>query len=687
MSQTSNVASAPTLQLPDVNAETYPFEKVQYLLDEVANFNIFALPSAARREKRSLTPDNPQDFFGLNGGYGLAIHNDLHRFEANVRIASVETGLRVNQIVGEPQGKLSGGWFFSPPDYKWNPDEMPPATIFDPWSEQSFVVYNNEFNFGDGNNFLVYGLGQTFPITVKGKPGTYVGAVGNVTRGFGKFAGLEGTFVLTGEITEQLEFVGQITCRLVDPLSRVRTDRELTSVNAVANPFSGSTFIVLRGEKKDKNVKTTFGPPPGGNLVSLLTPSQMRAIQCDFNNKGGGGIRTGMKVGQAVGTMDATVFFDLLAPPGTAALPVPFTTEELYKFTDNEGCVIGTISAGIVQGISFGLKFPKAPGQPGVRFAGFGAITGGTGQFAGVRGILTVNSLIGIAPHALSLIHVLHLVDEDARKNPVVNKANTGSTAKSKSAILSEDDPFYPLLRHKQDYKENYLRWREDFKKCKKELSRFIAALFNRHLSVGKFPGLKIDEKALEENFGQIKKKFDLETFNRYAGKAKGHFHTYEYGTNEELNVNTLYSYWQPETFQVNGRNAKKISGSFAGYFNPHNLPDLHNGEVDIILNSFSEDVGLTSWVEIYQKRRQQRTSFAYKLPNPHEILWFVKDISFDGIPADDNVFMASHEWKGKENGKTFYYMVAFFLEIDFRNCEVKTHGNQYWRALYEEEN
>ena len=415
MSQTSNMASAPTLQLPDVNAETYPFEKVQYLLDEVANFNIFALPSADYRGARTLTPDNPQDFFGLNGGYGLAIHNDLHRFDANIRIASGETGLRVNQIVGESQGKLSGGWFFSPPDYKWNPDEMPPATIFDPWSEQSFVVYNNEFNFGDGNNFLVYGIGRTFPITVNGKPGTYVGAVGNVTRGFGKFSGLEGTFVLTGEITQQLEFVGQITCRLVDPFSRVRTDRELTGLNAVSKPFSGSTFVVMRGEKKDKTVKTTFGPPPGGNLVSLITPSQMRSAQFDFTKSGGGGIRTEMRIGQVIGTMDATVFFDLLAPPGTAASPVPFTTEEVYKFTDADGHLVGTLNARIVKGISFGLKFPKARVNRACVLRALVRSRAGRGNFEGARGVLTVNSLIGIAPHTLSLIHVLQIADPDGK--------------------------------------------------------------------------------------------------------------------------------------------------------------------------------------------------------------------------------------------------------------------------------
>jgi len=129
----------------------------------------------------------------------------------------------------------------------------------------------------------------------------------------------------------------------------------------------------------------------------------------------GRGPRAEMIVDQAIGPMEATVFFDLQAPPGTADSPVPFTTQELYTFTDSRGNTVGTISAGVVKGISFGLKFPDAPQQPGVRFAGFGPIQGGTGPFAGVQGMLTVNSLIGISPHALSLMHVLHIVDPSGK--------------------------------------------------------------------------------------------------------------------------------------------------------------------------------------------------------------------------------------------------------------------------------
>jgi len=172
---------------------------------------------------------------------------------------------------------------------------------------------------------------------------------------------------------------------------------------------------VMRLMKESSEVKTTYGPPPGGGLVSLVTPSQIRAVQYGFVTRSFGGLRTEMQIGQVIGNLVADVHFNLLAPPGTAESPVPFTTQELYTFTSADGRVVGTIRAAIEDGEAFDLRFPAAPGQPGVRFAGTGRILGGSGFFEGAVGTLSVNSLIGIAPHALSLIHVLQLRDPHGR--------------------------------------------------------------------------------------------------------------------------------------------------------------------------------------------------------------------------------------------------------------------------------
>src|SRR5690242_12156140 len=87
--------------LPDVNAETYPFDFVQYLLEQTANFNFFAVPDLNEPETLSLTTDST-DWFGINGGYGCAIRSVLRRFDSFVRTPSGE--IAVSQAVGEAIG-------------------------------------------------------------------------------------------------------------------------------------------------------------------------------------------------------------------------------------------------------------------------------------------------------------------------------------------------------------------------------------------------------------------------------------------------------------------------------------------------------------------------------------------------------------------------------------------------------
>ncbi len=406
-------AQAPTL--PDVNAETYPYEVVQHLLDQTASLSFYTIPDPAHHGQATLTPQNPDDFFGINGGYGISLKGALHRFDSIVLPSSRRRLLEIEQSVGESVGGFEARCMFGPEDFPWRPGQEPPVMIFDPWRSQRFAMVDAYFNFGPEQGFSAYGVGRTFPQIVAGQHVVWIGVVGNLVDGRGKFRFRQATFVMTGTLTAELGVRGSITLRIVDPQDTFQSGREIQPLTPVRDPGPLSTFLVMRGSKKNRGVKTTFGPPPGPHLVSLVTPSQMRSVQLGITSRGPRAPVASLRVGQVVADMEADVAFNLLAPPGTADRTVPFTTQETYRFHNSEGETVGTVQAGVIEGISFDLKFSQAPGQPGVRFAGFGPITGGTGQFEGAQGMLTVNSVIGIAPHALSLLHVLHLADPDCR--------------------------------------------------------------------------------------------------------------------------------------------------------------------------------------------------------------------------------------------------------------------------------
>ena len=305
--------------LPDVNAEIHPYRFVQQLLDHAATFAWFAIPDREYAASATLTPEDPDDWFGLNGGYGIAFRSALHRFSSLVQPPSFDIGVTTAQAVGEAEGELCGKLLFGTPELEWAPGRNPPPAIFDLWEPRRFTM-EADFVLPHGQGFHGYGLGRTYPLVVHGCPRLLIAAVGNLVQGAGKLAGLEASFVLTGTLTH-LGILANVICRVVDPRGIFRTGRDLPPVRPAGDPDPGSTFIALRGVKRDRNVKTTYGAPPDAHRVSLITPSQMRAIDLRSASRRPGGPFTSLQVGPAVGSMEATVFFDLLRPPGTAADP------------------------------------------------------------------------------------------------------------------------------------------------------------------------------------------------------------------------------------------------------------------------------------------------------------------------------------------------------------------------------
>ena len=137
----------------------------------------------------------------------------------------------------------------SPDDFGWAPGAEPPPVLFDPSISQSFMMLDNTFTFGE-DGFLGYATGRTFPVKTNGRHQLLAGAVGNIMEGFGKFKGLEGTYLFNGIITPAFGLLGSITLRVLDWDGNLRADGEIASLTPVSNPDPETTYIVLHGQKK-----------------------------------------------------------------------------------------------------------------------------------------------------------------------------------------------------------------------------------------------------------------------------------------------------------------------------------------------------------------------------------------------------------------------------------------------------
>jgi hypothetical protein len=406
------VASAPSRPLPDINAETNPFDTVEHLLDQAAHFNLYSVPVPNDRGAAVTMEGNSAEVVGFR------IHEVLHRFDVSIEPPTGKCGLRAMNRTGEPVGRFDHRWMLIPDDFEALPDREPPPTPLNQFRSQRFVMLDGACSFGDGRDgFYGFGTGVTYPSLVSEPRCLLAAAVGNIMNGFGRFAGHEGTYTYSGALDPQKGFSGSFLCRVVDPDGSLSTEGSLPSCEAWTEAEPGITWIVLRGEKESRSEKTTYNFGPNGDVTGLNVSQQLKLVSLDCAATRYRGLRASTSVGPVVGRMTSRILFNLLNPgaPGTGIAPIPFRAQNRYTFIDRDGRAIGGFAANGGEGRTFNLKLVGAPGQAALRFGGFGAITEGTGLFEYVKGLMTDNSAVGVAPHALSTLYTFRLSDPKAR--------------------------------------------------------------------------------------------------------------------------------------------------------------------------------------------------------------------------------------------------------------------------------
>ena len=412
------MTAAASPSLPDINAETYPFEVVQYLLDQAAHLSFFSHSNQSGA------------ILAGNEIVGIRAVETLRRFEIAMQAPS-NAGLQVRNRIGERLARFEHRWMFVPDKFGALPGREPPPTRFDPSRSQRFVMLDSLCMFENGKDgFRGFGTGQTFPAAFGGNPEIQAGAVGNIVEGFGKFKGLEGTYVYCGTLSPDSGFTGSLLCRVVDPNGVLQSDIDLPSMDEQFPPEPGASYLTFRGQKKNRTQKTQYTFDTAGNVNGLQLDPQIRLFSFDCAIDGRGELRCTSSLGPVIGTMPAYIYFNVLDPgaPGTGNAPIAFHDYDEYIFSAPQGGNLGsygfdggggrilnlTAEAG-GGGQAFALKLQGAPGQQALRFGGFGPVVNGNGELSWFKGLAAHNSVVGIAPHAISTAFISRIHDPSAR--------------------------------------------------------------------------------------------------------------------------------------------------------------------------------------------------------------------------------------------------------------------------------
>lgn len=338
----------------------------------------------------------------------VAIHVDaaLHRFD----------GRRMGRsALAEIHGRLTP----IPDDFAPGPGLVPPPTLLNAFRSQRLALLDGRLSFHDrkGSAVQMFGSGRTFPVMVDGRPALKIGAVIDVLSGAGGLAGLPGevfpgaTLVLDGLLRPPDDLCLRLVLRIQDPTGRLAAGEPLVPMEpGPALPGPGTATLFLLGEiDPQRPARLLVGP--GGRPIGAQISETLRLVRFEDALETSARLQSRTETGPVVGTRSSLFYFDFQSPG--AVLPLQ-TTGGVFSLHDPEGRSLGSLHANLVEGRAFRTALPGVA-MPVFRIGGFGPIKGGTGELAGVSGMVTLNAALSVFPRTFSNLYALHLDDPAGR--------------------------------------------------------------------------------------------------------------------------------------------------------------------------------------------------------------------------------------------------------------------------------
>jgi hypothetical protein len=401
------VFSLPPTFPPDVDPTTYRLETVAHQLKQAAYFSIFSIANPA-------SPNRPILLWpGLSFLItAVEVNEQLHRFEATVEPPLHARGLRAVDRVGEPVASVHIRWTPIPENFEAAPERVPPTTVLNPFCSQRFTMVDGRFQFQDRaqSGFKGFGAGRTFPVQEGGKGRLRIGAVIDILEGLGTLKDLTGTVVVNGYIEPPRGLGLNLLVRIMDPTGRLKATSALTPLHEIADPDPDAVFMFFLGEV-DPEQPVTLNVAPDGRILGSNVHELLRLVHIGFDLHTSYGLRSRTTEGPIVGAVRATLFFNPLDPRPVSPIR---TSNGVFTFFDGDRRVIGTVQANMVEGRALRTALAGAP-MPVFRFGGFGPILGGSGQFSGADGMMSMNSAVSVFPRTLSNLYIFRFYDPARR--------------------------------------------------------------------------------------------------------------------------------------------------------------------------------------------------------------------------------------------------------------------------------
>lgn len=227
---------------------------------------------------------------------------------------------------------------------------------------------------------------------------------------------------------------------------------------------------------------------------------------------------------------------------------------------------------------------------------------------------------------------------------------------------------------------------RADFERCASGLAGDVADMFNKYREEGEkgWEAVELDAAKVEEAFkAGLSRPFSSKGLETFPGRWKGDNRRYHFASGEEMESSTWFMTWEPGA-ESGDEYVQRVIGSQTQHYDSETMPREGEGQVDLALNVYRKDIGITGWLSTEIEARQELALIAYQFGDD-TFLWIGQVLDPDLNPVmAGNVFWMFLEWIVPKGKKPAYYMYGLMFEIDFDGCGATPFGDSFRKARFD---
>lgn len=273
----------------------------------------------------------------------------------------------------------------------------------------------------------------------------------------------------------------------------------------------------------------------------------------------------------------------------------------------------------------------------------------------------------------------------EERQIRVLEQIRDGLAKDGKPAEPSTSSAFDDIAARVQANKVRLKYLRQGFQLCHERLATDVSNAYAKFRDLGEFQAIKVTKAELQQAFKQgIHTPFDPAGLESFPGRWRGINRKYDFtGKEMEADVATWNMTWEKGVLNKDGYVQRVIGSKIRHYTSPE-LPPLSERKVDLALNVYQKDIGITGWLSAWVEFRNELALISYEL-HKGTFLWIGQMLSEKLEPImGDKIFWMFLEWFVPGASKPTYYMYGLMFEIDFDACEAKIFGDNFRKSRFD---